>query len=140
MDPCKPAVLLVDDDAIVRDVVRQMLERGGYAVVEASSARDALEILRARSNEIALLVSDIQMPGIGGIQLAATVEREYPAVPVLLISACPENHDGELINHPFLAKPFTKAELLNRVQEVLEGGGASPALQTTETRNRINGQ
>lgn len=118
METDKGTVLLVDDEDLVRGVTRRMLERGGYDVLEASSARQALAIVKELHGAVKLLVSDIQMPGMNGIDLVAQLEREWPDIHILFISGHVGEH-GSRIKHPILGKPFTMTDLLLKLDEVL---------------------
>jgi PAS domain S-box-containing protein len=106
----RPLVLLVEDDADVRRVVRLQLTELGYPVVEAQDGNEALRLLDAIA-EVGLVVSDMVMPGgLDGRQLAERVAACRPGVPVLLMSGyardMPEGSGGEL-----LAKPFSRDDL-----------------------------
>lgn len=120
MDLSKGTVLLVDDEELVRNVTRRMLEHGGFGVLEASSAGQALAVMKELHGEIKLLVSDILMPGINGVELAAQVDREWPGIRILLISGHAGDHAGR-IRHPVLSKPFTAHDLLRQVTELVGG-------------------
>lgn len=127
MDSSEGTVLLVDDEDMVRHVTRRMLELGGYDVLEADSAAQALAVLQELHSAIQLLVSDIQMPGMSSVQLAEQIEGEWPGIPILLISG----HAGEHavhIKHPVLGKPFTMQALLRKVTEILGNAPHSGSL------------
>ena len=118
MNTDQGTVLLVDDEAMVRGVVRRMLELGGYGVLEADSARQALAVVKELQGAVQLLVSDIQMPGMSGVELAAQLEHEWPEIRILLISGHAGEHVSQ-IKHPILGKPFTMNAFLLKLDEVL---------------------
>lgn len=102
--------LLVEDDAEVRRVVRRSLLRLGYAVIEATHAQEAQEIL-TQMPDISLLLTDIMMPGaLDGVGLARLARQQRPAMQILLMSGNAPGLDG-LTDLPFLPKPFTTADL-----------------------------
>ncbi|MFN4041912.1 MAG: PAS domain-containing protein [Brevundimonas sp.] len=103
------AVLLVDDEDLVRMSTADMLADLGYAVVEARSGEAALELM-AGETKVDLIVTDHLMPGINGVELARRLRAAHPALPVVLVSGYAEMEgiDAEL---PRLAKPFRKNEL-----------------------------
>jgi len=109
-------VLVVDDDLGVRLIVPRMLEDQRYTVRIAPSASVALLILAAEPTDIDLVVTDVRMPGMSGVELAAEVLRRWPAIPVGLMSAHePEELSSshrELARLPFLRKPFTSQTLV----------------------------
>ena len=109
-------ILVVDDDDSARRLVARLLEEAGYAVLEAPHPHRALELVREHAASIRLLVTDVRMPKMGGIELARRFGALAPGAPVLLMSgylgcAKPE--------HPWLAKPFTPLELLGAVAALL---------------------
>jgi two-component system cell cycle sensor histidine kinase/response regulator CckA len=114
-------VLVVEDDDIVRQLSCQVLRRRGYAVLEAANAGEALLINEEHQGDIHLLLSDVIMPRVNGVDLAARVKRLRPSIRVVFMSgysgeaAVPALGDAVLI-----AKPFAPDELLTRVRELLD--------------------
>jgi CheY-like chemotaxis protein len=110
-------ILVVDDETEVRNLVRRFLQVEGYRVIDAGSGEEALVIFAQKSSTIALLITDIMMPGITGIYLAQQIRRIRPALPVILISGyCGQSED---LTYVCLKKPFDRAELIRRVAESL---------------------
>src|SRR5262245_34058494 len=87
MNESKATVLIADDDQLVRDLLNRILERDGYNVLTAADGQEALQLASEHGNVIDMLVSDIQMPGMNGIELAKQLNRFLPTLPVLLVSA-----------------------------------------------------
>ena len=117
-------ILLVDDDDGVREVLARGLSEKGYHLVEASSASQALEILQRQAEEIDLVVTDVAMPGMTGIDLAQQASRFSPFVPFILVSGQPREVLAELdtlgLGHPLLEKPFTPNALVACVRTTLD--------------------
>ena len=117
-------VLLVEDDSQLRQLAVTILSHCGYKVLAADNADEALTLCKVKHGDIALLVTDVVMPGMNGRQLAAQVERIFPQIKVLYISGYTSNaivHHGVL--DPglwFLAKPFSPSALAAKVREVLD--------------------
>jgi two-component system cell cycle sensor histidine kinase/response regulator CckA len=111
-----PNVLLVDDEPMVRGFLATTLRASRFTVVEASGGAEAIARLEAESGTIDAVLSDVVMPGVGGLELAATVHQRWPGIRVLLISAYPLRHSEKYANLPpelpFLQKPFTPPVLL----------------------------
>jgi DNA-binding NtrC family response regulator len=114
-------IMVVDDEASVRQLTARMLRDAGYTVLEASSAEDALRSLET-SGEVGLVLADVVMPHMGGAQLAEAIHERYPGQRVLLMSA----FAGEIAKMgvrgsplSFLPKPFTASQLTQKVQEAL---------------------
>ena len=109
-------ILLVDDEAEIRMVVRKMLESRGYVVLDAGDPHEALRL--ATGQQVDLLVTDVVMPRMRGTELARRLQALVPSVKVLLISAY-EVADVATSGYPFLAKPFTPDVLDEKVRQVL---------------------
>lgn len=118
-------ILLVEDEASVRGFALRALEENGYTVLEAEDGSKAVEMSQRYLGRIHLLVTDVVMPHMSGLQLAQALSIGRPEMKVLYISGYPE----EAITHhglkerglTFLRKPFSAAELLQRVRTILEG-------------------
>ena len=106
--------LLVDDEEMIRVSTADMLTELGFNVIEASSAKEALAVLR-RGDPIDILVTDHLMPGMTGVDLAQTVLAEQPRVPVLIVSGFAEV-EGLPAHLPRLPKPFLQADLAAAIQ------------------------
>jgi len=119
-------VLLVEDEATVRDVLRDVLQAKGYRVLLAEDGQAALDALRLETGRLRLLITDMVMPGMSGRLLAETVRAKYGAVPVLYISGYTDDailqaglaEEGTAC----LQKPFTAEDLTRKVREVLDRG------------------
>lgn len=119
-------ILLVEDDGAVREFVAVQLRGLGYHVLEASSGREALDILRSAS--IDLLFTDVVMPGgMGGRELADAARELHPDLKVLFTSGYTENsivHHGRLDQGvKLLSKPYRREQLAAKVREVLDEAG-----------------
>lgn len=120
-----PVVLLVDDEAAVRDFVRIVLTHAGYTVVSAADARQALELFEANPDRFSLVLSDIRMPTRSGVELAADLHAVNPEVPVVFMSGFVGGNNG---NQPItlppdavvLEKPFTLDGLLKAVKHAIK--------------------
>ena len=107
-------VLLVDDDELVLAATRKLLQVLGYQVCTSSGAQAALDVLQVKADGIAIVVSDINMPGMTGLELARQIDGIWPQTLVLLVSGLPPEasvQDAFPDHHRFLAKPFRVGEL-----------------------------
>ena len=102
-------ILVVDDEAIARRFIERALTGEGYRVMLANDGEQALDILRTTRRKVALVITDLVMPGMGGHTFALEVGRLPSPPPVLYISAY-ESPQGEMARR-FLQKPFTVEEL-----------------------------
>jgi len=109
-------VLLAEDQFAQRLLCRLILERAGLRVLEASDGAEGLERSRGHAGRIDLLLSDVQMPRLGGFELAAILRTERPGLRVLFVSGTAERSP---CGSPLLAKPFRAAELTATVLALL---------------------
>ncbi|MGM0578397.1 MAG: ATP-binding protein [Myxococcota bacterium] len=119
----REVILLVEDEMLVRNLARRVLEQAGYAVLPARDAEEALQAWEGAGDRIELLITDVVMPGLSGPALADRLLEDAPDLPVLFMSGyTPQavSHHGLLDNESaFLQKPFTSDSLLHRVREIL---------------------
>ena len=91
-------VLVVDDDAQIRLLVRMLLSKQGFETIEASDGCSAFATARKIDGEISLLLTDINMPGslVNGVELAGAVKSEFPEIPILFVSSEPSSAPAAL--------------------------------------------
>ena len=123
-------VLVVEDEAAVRELTVKMMKQLGYSVLSAASGSEAVEISRAHPGTIALLLTDVVMPHMSGRQVADQLLASRPDLKVLYLSGYTENtviHHGVLDNGvDFLPKPFSRETLGQKVRQILGKGVNSP--------------
>jgi two-component system cell cycle sensor histidine kinase/response regulator CckA len=110
------SVLVVDDAAIVRRLAYRLLAEAGYRVFEAGSAAEALEVMSMSRGRVELVLIDVVMPEVNGVDLARMIREISPGARIVFMSAFPAEvlvqeglRDAKV---QFLAKPFTREELL----------------------------
>jgi two-component system cell cycle sensor histidine kinase/response regulator CckA len=111
-------ILLADDDVMLRNLVRFVLEAEAYEVLAASDGVEAVELSQAHEGPIELFLSDVQMPHMDGIQAYAQIHIERPDTKVLFMSGATTQADLPE-PWPLLLKPFGMDVLLARVEEIL---------------------
>ena len=127
-------ILLVDDDSDVRAVAAGMLDEAGYQVIEAGSGGAALECLEYQAGDVSLMIADIAMPGMSGIELAHAARLAQPDLPILFITGYagaglpPADAGREAAPDRLLRKPFRAAELVAQIAATLEEQGKRTAL------------
>jgi DNA-binding NtrC family response regulator len=119
-------VLVVDDEPYVRTIVRLLLEKAGYDVLEATNGEAAIEALNAGENRLVMdvVICDIRMPKINGIQAIEYFQREYPHVPVIVLTAYPETQMAVSFMRSgvtdYLVKPVNAQKLRGAVERAME--------------------
>jgi two-component system response regulator FixJ len=115
----QPRVLIVDDDPSVRAAMRVVLEGAGYEVVQAVDGLQALS--RCRETALDLLILDLHLPVMSGLEFYAHFSKRFPSIPVIAISGNPEHCQTALAAgiSTFLEKPVDAPGLLNRIDELL---------------------
>lgn len=126
--PDRPTVLLVEDDEGIRLLARLALDIRGYAVLAAANGDQALEIARHHLGDIHVLLTDIQVPGLRGPDLAARIASMRPGIKVLFMSGAPDDaaagREGLPAGAALLAKPFSVEALARKVRELADGWAA----------------
>ncbi len=118
------SILLVEDEDMVRLATEKMLQRFGHTVVTATDGIDALKILEVGGVQIDVILSDVMMPGIGGVELAKRVRTIEPGIKILFMTGYmdePINDDSpDIKSIPILRKPFGLNELQKQIQGIAE--------------------
>ena len=124
------SVLVVEDEPRVRAIARRALEGAGYRVLEAETGPEALELLRRPGAKVALVLTDVVLPGMNGPELACRVAELAPGTPVVLTSGYPDGEIGRrgllAPGAAFLSKPFTPEALVAMVRRTIAADGRAP--------------
>ena len=124
----QPVILLVDDEPRIARIARDYLEHAGYAVVTAGDGKEALDLARAQPPS--LVVLDLNLPGIDGLQVARLLRRDGD-IPIIMLTARVEESDRlaglDLGADDYITKPFSPRELVARVKAVLRRTASEPA-------------
>lgn len=116
-------ILVVDDNANIRELVSSLLQREGYLVLEASGGAEALRLCTEHEGPLHLLLTDIQMPGMDGLALAAQALALRPGLSILYMSAQSRETfripPGNQRGRAFISKPFTPEALVQHVRDLL---------------------
>src|ERR1700676_3638848 len=114
-------VLLADDELVVRSLAQSILTRAGYRVLNAIDGEHALEVSRGYAGSIDVLLTDVKMPKMDGVELSGHILKERPGIKILFMSG---KESGELMIHgrkmQFLRKPFVARELSEKVSSMFE--------------------
>ncbi|MFZ0961253.1 MAG: response regulator [Terriglobia bacterium] len=120
-------ILLAEDEPGVRKYTREILERYGYVILEAANGVEALSLARNHAGPIHMLLTDIIMPLMGGVDLTEKFHAEFPGIPVLFMSG----YTDQIMRHwstlsAYIQKPFALSDLLVQVRELLDRTPPSP--------------
>jgi two-component system, cell cycle sensor histidine kinase and response regulator CckA len=125
----RPIILLVEDESMVREVTRQVLEHAGYEVLESAGAKEALRLAAEHRGRIHLLLSDVVMPGMNGFDLAHRIERMQPHLTTVFMSGYTQAATlRQSVQEPcrmYLRKPFTIDLLLRSIDKALSRSPAA---------------
>lgn len=128
-----PSILVVDDQPTVRRMAHRLLSEWGFRVFEAESGEEAMEVLETAKAGVQLVIVDVVMPLTDGVQVTRRIQDRWPGQRILYMSAHPAEVLAQYglaeLDVPFLAKPFTRDELLNKVSEALERPAATTPRQ-----------
>jgi two-component system, cell cycle response regulator CpdR len=119
-------ILIAEDDEPVRGFVKRALEMDGHQVIAEADGAAALDRLNEERGAFDMILSDIRMPLMDGIALALTAGRDFPELPILLMTGFADQreraHDLNAIIEDVITKPFSLAEIRAAVEKVLAGG------------------
>jgi DNA-binding NtrC family response regulator len=117
-------ILVVDDEAKMRQLIRMSLARRGFAVLEAADGEEAVRLCREHQGPIHLVLLDVVMPGMSGLELAPRILELRPGVQMILMSGHVDDqvllHGSLNPNTPFFHKPFTLEALVDKIRDMLE--------------------
>jgi two-component system cell cycle sensor histidine kinase/response regulator CckA len=139
-----PTIMVVEDDAAVRELAAKFLSAAGYRVLAAKDAVEALQIAEDHTQAIGALLTDVIMPKMRGTELAARLGKLRPEMEVIFMSGYLENNGDsrEFIEADrFLEKPFTRESLLNKVNEAFrspELPGAKSSAELIRARTKVS--
>ena len=124
MSSCSPrTILLVEDEAFVRDVACEVLSRAGYRVLKARNATEALQVVREHAGGVQLLLTDVVLPDRNGCDLALELAALCDGVKSIFVSGYPENSITKNgLRQPgwsYLPKPFSVTSLIQKIKEIL---------------------
>jgi two-component system, cell cycle sensor histidine kinase and response regulator CckA len=131
VDKTDITILIAEDEPVVRNMVRAIIQREGYSFLVAAHGEEAMTLSQAYPDEIHLLLTDVKMPRMNGLELAAEIMKTRRGIRVLVMS-------GELSSEvrkanlalPFLKKPFTPRRFLEKLQQVLDGPAATTVMDS----------
>jgi CheY-like chemotaxis protein len=119
----RPLILLVDDDPVVRLTLTRALTERGYEVRTAADGQGAITILNGLKTLPAIAITDLEMAGVNGEDLARVLARRYPELPVIFMTAYLAIYRTAYLPGPILEKPFRADQLCELIKSVL--GAAS---------------
>ncbi len=124
----KGRILVIDDEEDVREVLKLHLESAGYNVLEAENGEDGINILRSEDNmiNVGLVLCDIRMPKVNGVECVDFLKKEAPGVPVVMVTGYPDTEMATAFLKKgvkdYLVKPVEKEKLLSVVGKIVSAG------------------
>ena len=124
MDSAKPGkggrILVVDDEPMVLELTKRILERKGYATLGAESGEEAIDAVARERSDLVCVILDLTMPGLAGVELLRRIKDEAPELEVIVMSGYSKAHvEEEMSALPFLHKPFSGTDLTDIVAATL---------------------
>lgn len=116
-------ILLVEDEPLLREATARLLQSSGFDVIEAPNAQKALELFQDSDRHIDVLMTDLSLPGGSGVQLGQDIRRRSPDLPILFTSGYfnGSSDEGPLGGAYCLPKPYMRAELVAKIEYILQG-------------------
>jgi two-component system cell cycle sensor histidine kinase/response regulator CckA len=131
-------ILVVDDDASIRELVHRALRDNGYHVLTACDGLDAIAVAGAHAGSIHALITDLVMPRMGGAELAGQLTAAHRDLAVLYISGYTDRREWKLeasqVGRAYVQKPFTPSVLIGKVRELLDASGARRRATLAQSR------
>jgi CheY-like chemotaxis protein len=121
-------ILYVDDDAVMREVIQLGFRRAGYQVIAADGGRSALAVLECGEVPITIVLTDLSMPVMDGVQLAEAVKRRWPGLPVVAYSGDPQRQLRRPADGQWFAAVVRKGANAQQLLEVILAAVAAPSL------------
>jgi DNA-binding NtrC family response regulator len=122
----KHHVLVLDDEADVRTAIRLQLKDTRFEILEAENVQQAIGLLGDNAISVDVIICDVRMPGISGVEAVATFQREYPTTPVIVLTGFPDvalsvdfMKKKDVVD--YLIKPVEKAKLIAAVEQAAQG-------------------
>lgn len=117
-------IVVVDDEKDIRQAIRLQLSGTRFEVLEAEGAERAMELLRGNALTVEVIICDVRMPQIGGVEAAAFFSKEYPSIPVIVLTGFPDlNLAVDFMKSgvvDYLVKPVEKEKLIDAVERAIE--------------------
>jgi two-component system cell cycle sensor histidine kinase/response regulator CckA len=121
LQPAETTILIADSEEEIRHIVASTLRKKRYQILETADGEAALAAAQKHKGDIHLLLTDIVLPNLGGLDLTRQLRESRPELKVLFISGYPRKYLLDARDDAFLAKPFPPEILLERVKRILEG-------------------
>jgi DNA-binding response OmpR family regulator len=116
----RPVILVADDEVMIRNLVTLLLQENGYLVLSASDGQEGLELSRKYPGQIDLVITDVAMPRLNGMNLIGHLLEERPGIKSIVMSGSDMNEIiSQNVNLQFLPKPFDGEVLVGRVKAIL---------------------
>lgn len=121
-----PTILIVEDDQLLKLLTIDIVEEAGFATLEASNADEAIAILAAARSDIAMLLTDVNMPGsMDGLKLAHTVRARWPYIKIVVVSARGDISAADMpVDGRFFRKPYPTGVMISAIHSLM--GAANP--------------
>jgi len=121
----RPVILLADDEACLRTITAEILEGIGCTVLQAEHGRAAMSLFERYQHDIVLILLDVMMPHLNGIEVAKRIREQGSNIPIIFISGYSKEHvlgaDQQICNSIYFSKPLNYATFVSHIETHLEG-------------------
>jgi DNA-binding NtrC family response regulator len=136
----KKRILIVDDEAMIRQLISDKLDRNGYETVSVPNPINAIQMIANDKGNYDLIITDYKMPEMSGLDFVIAVHGKFPKIPIIVVSGYGTNDEIRkfLKNgaYDFLSKPFALKDLLDSVNNLFEGKESKPAASSASVSNK----
>jgi CheY-like chemotaxis protein len=138
MEPLRYTILVVDDEELIRNLLVTFLSKLGHSCIRANNGVDALD--KMKGNEFDAVITDIKMPKMDGIMLTREISRQYPGLPVMVVTAFDEEYSvGTAISvgaREFIKKPFSLSEFAIRLHKMIGDSKSLKPMKSEKNEDR----
>ena len=131
-------ILLVDDEQLIRNMLRSALEMRGYEVVDAGNGVEALRLFAKHQSKIVAVVTDITMPAVGGVELARRLAEKRPDIPILFMSGICDDLPNDLRSYACIQKPFSAPAIPEEIAKIIAPPESQNQRFGQETSRRVS--
>ena len=138
MSEGRKTILIAEDDSVIRELLTEMLKTAGYELLTATDGVEAVEAFKNYGDKVKLIISDIGMPRMGGMEAMIFIREMSPSVPIIILSIWEDPAYKKIAKQigvkDYMKKPFNVDELIKKIRETLPNDPHDPPQQSSTVR------